>query len=62
MPTAAAGGFAGRPPVAVDGAPGLYLAGDWVGDEGFQLDASLASAAAAARSALGQAAERRRAA
>jgi phytoene dehydrogenase-like protein len=50
-------GLPGRPPVAVPGAPGLFLAGDWVGPEGWLSDGSLASgeragllAAAAARS------------
>ncbi len=46
----------GRPAVAVPGAPGLALAGDWVGPEGLLLDAALASAAAAARSVLATAA------
>jgi hypothetical protein len=36
-------GLAGRPPVAVPGAPGLFLAGDWVGPEGWLSDGSLAS-------------------
>jgi phytoene dehydrogenase-like protein len=36
-------GLAGRPPVAVPGAFGLYLAGDWVGPEGWLSDGSLAS-------------------
>jgi len=31
---------------------GLYLAGDWIGAEGWLCDASLASAAAAARAAV----------
>jgi phytoene dehydrogenase-like protein len=33
--------------------PGLYLAGDWVGEEGILSDASLASARAAAKAILG---------
>lgn len=41
---AAKGGLAGRPDVAVKGAPGLFLAGDWVGPTGMLLDAALASA------------------
>jgi phytoene dehydrogenase-like protein len=41
------GGLAGRPPVAVDDADGLYLAGDWVGPAGWLADASLASGEAA---------------
>jgi phytoene dehydrogenase-like protein len=54
LPTAAGGGFAGRPGVAIPDLAGVYLAGDWVGPEGFLADASLASARAAARLALGQ--------
>jgi phytoene dehydrogenase-like protein len=50
--TASRGGLAGRPGVAVPGAPGLFLAGDWVGDEGQLADASLASGRAAALSAV----------
>ncbi len=46
------GGLAGRPPVAVPGAPGAFLAGDWIGPEGWLLDATLASGAAAARAVL----------
>lgn len=41
-----------RPPVSVPGAPGLFIAGDWVGPEGLIADAAAASAAAAARAAL----------
>lgn len=37
-----------RPGPAVPGAPGLFVAGDWVGDEGVNADASVASARAAA--------------
>jgi phytoene dehydrogenase-like protein len=48
MPLAAAGGRAGRPPVAVAERPGLFVAGDWVGPEGLLADAALASARAAA--------------
>ncbi len=46
--TAASDGFAGRPGVPVPGLANLYLAGDWVGPEGFLADASLASARQAA--------------
>ena len=42
------GGLAGRPGVAVAGARGLFVAGDWVGGEGMLLDAALASAKRAA--------------
>lgn len=45
---AADGGRAGRPGPAVPDAPGVYVAGDWVGGEGMLLDAALASAARAA--------------
>jgi phytoene dehydrogenase-like protein len=40
-----------RPPVKT-GVRGLYLAGDWVGEEGLLSDAALASARAAARAVL----------
>jgi hypothetical protein len=38
----------------VPGIAGLYLAGDWVGPEGFLADASTASARAAAALASGE--------
>ncbi|HEV7694608.1 MAG TPA: FAD-dependent oxidoreductase [Hyphomonadaceae bacterium] len=38
-----------RPGVALPDAPGLFIAGDWVGDEGMIADAAAASAIAAAR-------------
>nr|BBH87606.1 hypothetical protein KTC_23570 [Thermosporothrix sp. COM3] len=38
------GGFAGRPDYRLPELTNLYLAGDWVGSEGFATDASLASA------------------
>jgi phytoene dehydrogenase-like protein len=44
LPTAASGGFAGRPSIQAPGLAQLYLAGDWVGPEGFLVDASMASA------------------
>jgi len=44
--TAASGGLGGRPPV--DAEPGVFLAGDWVGDEGMLADAACASARKAA--------------
>jgi hypothetical protein len=44
LATAADGGLAGRPGPQVPEAPGLYLAGDWIGPEGWLADASLASA------------------
>jgi phytoene dehydrogenase-like protein len=52
LPTAATGGFAGRPGHPVPGIDHLYVAGDWVGPEGFLADASLASARRAAWLAL----------
>lgn len=50
IPTPASGGLAGRP--AVDRGDGLYLAGDWVGPEGWLVDSAIASGAAAAAAAL----------
>jgi phytoene dehydrogenase-like protein len=52
-PLAAAGGLPGRPRVQVDGAAGLFLAGDWVGSTGLLSDAAMASGAAAGRLAAG---------
>jgi hypothetical protein len=37
-----------RPDVALPDAPGLFIAGDWVGDEGMIADAAAASSVAAA--------------
>lgn len=48
--TAQSGGLGGRP--AVDRGEGLYLAGDWIGPEGWLVDAAIASGAAAAAAAL----------
>ncbi|MCC5951862.1 MAG: NAD(P)-binding protein [Acidimicrobiia bacterium] len=50
--TAAAGGLQGRPPVAVPGRPGAFVAGDWVGPVGHLADAAMASGAAAATAAV----------
>lgn len=36
-------GLAGRPGVAVQGADGIYVAGDWVGQSGWLADAAMAS-------------------
>jgi hypothetical protein len=47
------GGLRGRPAVTASGVRGVYLAGDWVGGEGWLADASLASARAAAHAAAG---------
>jgi phytoene dehydrogenase-like protein len=41
-----------RPDVELADAPGLFIAGDWVGEEGMISDASAASASKAARRAL----------
>ncbi|MFN0095268.1 MAG: phytoene desaturase family protein [Dehalococcoidia bacterium] len=51
QPRAATGGLAGRPPVAVPAAPGVFVAGDWAGPEGWLAGAALASARAAAAQA-----------
>src|SRR5262249_12622519 len=48
LATAAEGGVAGRAGVEVAEVPGLYVAGDWVGPDGWPVDASLASARRAA--------------
>jgi len=56
IPQARLGGFRGRPPVAVDGLPGIFLAGDWVGPEGMLLDAAMASARHAAAQSVRHAA------
>jgi phytoene dehydrogenase-like protein len=48
--TPASGGLAGRP--AVDQGDGLYLAGDWIGSEGWLVDSALASGSAAAAAVL----------
>jgi phytoene dehydrogenase-like protein len=52
LPTAEGGGLAGRTPVTLDGLPGIYLAGDWVGPQALLADASLASAHAASELAI----------
>jgi hypothetical protein len=49
LPTASSGGFAGRPGTEVPSVDNLYLVGDWVGPEGFLVDASVASARRAAQ-------------
>lgn len=48
MPLASRGGTRGRPGPEVADVRGLFVAGDWVGNEGLLVDASLASAKAAA--------------
>lgn len=49
MPLASRAGTKGRPSPKVNDVPGLLVVGDWVGDEGMLVDASLASASEAAR-------------
>jgi len=51
------GGLPGRP--GVDLGNGLFIAGDWIGSEGWLVDAALASAAAAARAATAHVADHR---
>lgn len=53
LPLARTNGFAGRPKSQVPGLANCFLAGDWVGDEGFLVDASVASARQAARQMTG---------
>jgi phytoene dehydrogenase-like protein len=50
IPRPAGGGLGGRP--AVERGEGLYLAGDWLGPEGWLVDAAMSSGAAAAAAAL----------
>lgn len=52
LATAAQRGLAGRPAPAVPEQPGVFLAGDWIGPEGWLADATLASAARAAELAI----------
>ena len=48
LPLASQGGLGGRPGPRSQELPNVFFAGDWVGPRGFQLDASLDSARAAA--------------
>jgi phytoene dehydrogenase-like protein len=48
LPLASSGGTQGRPGPEVPAVPGLFVAGDWVGEEGLLVDAALASAKQAA--------------
>ncbi len=50
IPSPAAGGLAGRP--EIDRGEGLYLAGDWLGSEGWLVDAAISSGATAAAAAM----------
>jgi phytoene dehydrogenase-like protein len=52
--SAADGGLSGRPNPEVAGIGGLYLAGDWIGSEGYLVDSTLASARQVARLLLGK--------
>ncbi len=52
LPAAQEGGTDGRPGPKVPDAPGLFVAGDWAGGEGFLVDAALASAKEAATLAV----------
>ena len=52
LPLARSGGFAGRPRTLVPGLTNAYLAGDWVGDQGYLVDASMASARTVAQRIL----------
>lgn len=52
LPTAKSGGFEGRPGPQAANISGLYLAGDWIGSEGFLSDASTASGREVARMLL----------
>lgn len=52
QPTPSGGGLHGRPTVTGTGLDGVLVAGDWVGPEGYLADASLASAATAAHTAV----------
>jgi phytoene dehydrogenase-like protein len=52
LPVARNGGLLGRPPVTASGLDNVFLAGDWVGDQGLLSDAAAASAQAATRRAL----------
>lgn len=54
LATAEQGGLAGRPGPAVPGIEGLFVAGDWVGAEGWLADASAASGKRAAELATCQ--------
>ena len=58
LATAAEGGVPARPGPRVPETPGLYVAGDWVGPEGWLADASLASARRAAALVLAHERER----
>jgi hypothetical protein len=52
LPVGQENGLRGRPNAAVSERPQVFLAGDWVGPAGMLADASVASAAEAARRVL----------
>jgi phytoene dehydrogenase-like protein len=52
VPTAEMGGLAGRPGVRAPELAGVYVAGDWVGSEGWLVDSSFASGRAAGLAAV----------
>ena len=52
IPLASTGGLAGRPAVTVTSHPGVFVAGDWVGEVGLLADATAASGRAAAVAAV----------
>jgi phytoene dehydrogenase-like protein len=53
-------GLAGRPPVSIPGVPGVFIAGDWVGPQGWLSDSSLVSGEQAGRLAAEAAHDRSR--
>jgi phytoene dehydrogenase-like protein len=52
LPLAGSGGLAGRPPVVCPDLANVYVAGDWIGADGYLADAALGSAREAARLAM----------
>ena len=52
LASASAGGLAGRQAVCIDGLERTFLAGDWVGAQGWLADSSVASALLAAEQVL----------
>ena len=52
LPTATNGGLAGRPRVTDTGIHNVFIAGDWVGEEGHLADAAIATGKAAAEAAV----------
>lgn len=51
IPMAGTGGLAGRPSITDSGTDRVFIAGDWVGHEGYMVEASFASGEAAGRAA-----------